>query len=123
MAVSEHTDSRQPVRPQLHSGSRPWIADDALVRDEHVAEFAAEAFAPLDDIAVDDDAAAQSRADDGGERGFAAVAAEEREVSPKRAGVAVVQIGDGLVEAHLPDSGGYRSPPNRDARSWWSPWR
>ena len=25
MAVSEHTDSRSPVRPQLHSGRRPSV--------------------------------------------------------------------------------------------------
>ena len=25
-AVSEHTDSRHPVRPQLHSGLSPWMA-------------------------------------------------------------------------------------------------
>ena len=47
MAVSEHTDSRSPVRPQLHSGLEALDARDALVRNQHVAQFAAEALAAL----------------------------------------------------------------------------
>ena len=68
---------------------------------QHVAEFAAEALAALDHIAFHDNAAAQSGADDRGERGMAAVAAEKGEVAPERAGIAVVEIGNGFTEAFL----------------------
>ncbi len=69
-----------------------------MIWNQDVAEFAAETFAAFDNVAVDDDAAAETRADDDRDRRFFAVGAENREVSPERAGVAVVQVGDGLVE-------------------------
>ena len=40
---------------------------DALVGNQHVAEFAAETLAALDDVAVHDDAAAEAGADNGGD--------------------------------------------------------
>ena len=95
---------------------------DALVRNQHVAEFAAETLAALDDVAVDDDAAAEAGADDGGNGSLIAVGAEDREVSPERAGVAVVEIRDGLAELRR-GLRGYRSRPSRRGRSWWSLWR
>ena len=73
-------------------------AGDALKWNQDVAEFAAEAFAAFDDVAVDDDAAAEAGADDDRDRSFFAVGAEDCEVSPERAGVAVVEVGDGLAE-------------------------
>ena len=51
--------------------------------------------AALDHVAVDDHAAAEAGADDGGDRGLAAIGAEEGEVAPERAGIAVVEVGDG----------------------------
>ena len=66
---------------------------------QHVAEFAAEALAAVDHVAVDDHAAAEAGADDGRKRGFAAIAAEEGEVPPEGAGIAVVEVRDGLAEA------------------------
>ena len=37
---------------------------NALIRKQDVAQLAAESLAPLDDLPVDDDAAAEARADD-----------------------------------------------------------
>ena len=79
-------------------GLQAFDAGDALIWNQDVAEFAAESFAAFDDVAVDDDAAAETGADDDRDRSFFAVGSENREVSPERAGVAVVQVGDGLAE-------------------------
>ena len=86
------------MRPQLHFGYDAGDSRDALIGNQHVAEFAAEARAPFYDVAAGDHSAAQSGADDRRNRGGRVVRAEDREVAPERAGVAIVQIGDGLVE-------------------------
>ena len=64
MAVSEHSDSRSPVRPQLHSGLRPLVPGDALIRNQHVAQLSAESVLALHHIAIENDAAAIAGADD-----------------------------------------------------------
>ncbi len=80
-------------------GDDAFDAGDALVGDEDVAEFAPEAEAAFDDTAVDDDAAAEAGADDGRDGGFFGAGAEEGEVAPECAGVAVVEVDDGFAEA------------------------
>ena len=73
-------------------------AGDALVGNQDVAEFSAEAHSALDDVAIDDDAAAETGADHRGDRSLPAVGAEDGEVSPQGSGVAVVEVGDGAAE-------------------------
>src|ERR1039458_6725071 len=79
-----------------------WIhargSGDALVRNQHVAEFSAESVLSLHDVAIEDDAAAVARPDDDRDGGLLAVGSEDRVVSPKRAGVGVVQIQHRLAE-------------------------
>ena len=84
-----------------------------LVGHQHVAQFAAETRAALHHLAAGDHAAAQAGADDGRDRCRLAVSAEDVEVAPQRAGVAVVQIGDGLAQLLSPGRRGYRSRPSR----------
>ena len=98
MAVSEHSDSRSPVRPQLHCGLMPLGSGDALIRNQHVAQFSAESIFALHHVAFEDDAAAVAGADDAGDRSLAAVGAEDGVVSPERRRVGVIQIGDGFAE-------------------------
>ena len=98
MAVSEHSDSRSPVRPQLHCGLIPLGSGDALVRNQHVAQFSAESIFALHDVAVEDDAAAIARTDHAGNRGLAAVGAEDGVVAPESRCVGIVQIGDRFAE-------------------------
>ena len=98
IAVSEQSDSRSPVRPQLQSRRDARDRRDALIGNQHVAELAAESLATFHDVAVDDDAAAEAGADDGGDRSRRTADAEDGEVPPQRAGVAVVEVGDRLAE-------------------------
>ena len=84
--------------PAVALGHEALDALDALVGNQHVTELAPEAVPALDDVAVDDDAAAEARADDGRDGGGGPARAEDREVSPQRAGIAVVEVGDGLAE-------------------------
>ena len=63
-----------------------------------MAEFSTETVPAFDDVAIENDAAAVAGADDGGHGGFTAAGAEDRVVTPKCGGVAVVQIGDGFAE-------------------------
>lgn len=71
---------------------------DALIRDEDVAELAAETVFALHDFAVEDDAAAIAGPDDDRDGRFAAVGAEDGVVTPEGSGVGVVQIANGLVQ-------------------------
>ena len=105
------------MRPQLHSGFSPAGSGDALVRNQDVTQFSAESHSALHDIAIDDDAAAQAGSDHDRDRGFAAVRPEDREVSPERARIAVVQIGHGFAESSLPELRGYRIRPSPDAQN------
>ena len=98
MAVSEHSDSRSPVRPQLHCRLDAAGSGDALIRNQHVAQFPAESVLALHHVAIEDDAAAIAGADDARNRSLAAVGAEDGVVSPECRGVGVVQIGHGLAE-------------------------
>ena len=72
--------------------------------------------AALDHIAVDDDAAAESGADDRRRSRSRGCRAEDREVSPKRAGVAVVEVGDRAGRASLRGSARMSNP----AQSGWT---
>ena len=98
IAVREHTDSRSPVRPQLHSGFRPaipamlWYGINTWPNSPAKSHFA------LHNIAIDDDAAAKAGSDHHRDRCLSAVGAEDGEVSPERTGVAIVQISHGLAE-------------------------
>ena len=82
-------------------GEKARGVGDALVGDENVAEFAAEAAGSADDAAFDDDAAAEAGADNGGNRGLRGGVAEEDEVAPEGSGVAVVEVRNGLAEFGL----------------------
>ena len=61
-------------------------------------ELAAEAAPAFDDVALDDDAAAETGADDRGDGGGGFARAEDREMAPQGTGVAVVQVGGGLAK-------------------------
>ena len=52
------------MRPQLQTGEA-LDAVDALIGNQHVPQLAAEAAPSLDDVPLDDDAAAETGADDG----------------------------------------------------------
>ena len=97
MAVSEQTDSRSPTRPQLQWGStssRPLMRCVGIRTCPHSPPKPAR---PVDHAAVDDHAAAEARADDRRDRRRRRPA-EDVEVAPERAGVAVVQVADGALE-------------------------
>ena len=63
---------------------------DALIRNQHVAEFSAESVFALHYIAFEDDAAAVAGADHAGDRSLAAVGAEDGVVSPEGSRVGIV---------------------------------
>ena len=73
---------------------RAFQAGQVLIREEDVAQFTAKAVASLDHLVIHDDAAAKPGADDGRDRRLAFVSAEDRDVPPQRARVAVVEVGD-----------------------------
>ena len=122
IAVSEHTDSRSPTRPQLHCGTTSSRPGDPLRRDQHVAALAAESGAAGDDPAIDDHAAAQAGADDRGDR-CRGRPAEDVEVAPQRARVAVIEITDRALQADRQVARQVEPGPLRDARSWSTPSR
>src|SRR6202166_2762317 len=79
---------------------------DTLVGNQHVAQFASESFSAFDDVAVENNAAAQARSDHYGHGGFFSGSAENIEVPPARAGISVIQIADRFAEPYcqsLPD--------------------
>ena len=73
---------------------------DPLIGDQHVPQLAAKPLASFDDRPVDDHAAAEAGADDRRDGGRP-VPAKNRKVPPERAGIAVVQVRDGLEELAL----------------------
>ena len=78
----------------------PFDAANGLVRNQDMAELAAESLAALDDLAGGDDAAAESGADDDrhGRQRRRRAGPEERHVAPERRGVAIVQIRHRLAQ-------------------------
>ena len=117
IAVSEQSDSRSPIRPQLQRGRRPSMPLDALIRDQHVPELAAEAVSALDDapstmtppprpvpMTAEIEVAARLRA-------------EDREMPPERGGVAVVEIDDRDAQTCGEAGAADRSRPTPRARS------
>src|SRR5690349_8098103 len=74
-----------------------------------MAQFAPEAGASLDHVSPGDHSAAQAGADNRRNRGSLAVAAEDIEVTPERAGVAVVQISYRLADL------GFQAGPDIEA--------
>src|ERR1700730_11220667 len=67
-------------------------SEDALVGNEHMAQLSPKALSPLDDVAFNDDATAQTGADDrrNGRRPIAC--AEDREVAPEGSRVPIIKI-------------------------------
>src|SRR3984885_6195827 len=71
---------------------------NALIRDQHVAEFTTESVLALHHIAVEDDASSIARTNDVGNRSFAAIGAKDGIVSPERRCIGIVQIGNWFAQ-------------------------
>ncbi len=76
----------------IADGREALDAMDALVGNQDVPELAAEAGPALDDMPVDDDAAAETGADDYRNRGRLFGLVEDGPVAPQRTSIPVVQV-------------------------------
>jgi len=74
-----------------------------------MTELSAESCSALDDAAIDDDAAPQAGADDGRNRCGALLTAKQREMSPQRTRIPVIEIRHRFTENSL-EAGAYVKP-------------